>query len=131
MCARASVYIYILIYIILKNWRKRKKKWSQREKKFRERRRMGGVPLIHQLIKIRGGKIGPPHLITYTVPYFGNKFLHIIHVQAHLLSLSFTIQSHTSSLTQSQTFNSILYALMYILFLVLETSTKNFLRPTL
>lgn len=49
----------------------------------------------------------------------GTNFLHYIHVQAHLFSLSLSKFSHTPlSLTQSQTFNSILYALVliYIIF---------------
>lgn len=63
----------------------------------------------------------------------GTNFLHYIHVQAHLFSLSLSLSkfSHTPlSLTQSQTFNSILYALvLYIYYFSFwETSTIFFLK---
>lgn len=92
---------------------------------------MGGVLLIHQLIRIRWGRIGPPHLITHTVPYFGNKFF-TLHPRpgASILSLSLSKFSHTplSHSVSDIQFNIICPCIVYILIFVLGNKYKYFFK---
>lgn len=104
---------------------------KRKEKKFRERRRMGGVLLIHQLIRIRWGKNWTTSSHHTHSPLFWEQIFYTTSTSRRIYSLSLSQNSVTHlSLTQSQTFNSILYALvLYIYyFLFWETSTIFFFK---
>lgn len=104
---------------------------KRKEKKFRERRRMGGVLLIHQLIRIRWGKNWTTSSHHTHSPLFWEQIFYTTSTSRRIYSLSLSLSQNSVthlSLTQSQTFNSILYALvLYIYyFLFWETSTNFF-----
>lgn len=103
----------------MKKWRKRKKKWSQKEKKFRERRRMGGVLLIHQLIRIRWGKNWTTSSHHTHSPLFWEQIFYTTSTSRRIYSLSLSQNSVTHlSLSLSLRHSIQYYMPLYCIYII-------------